>query len=373
MHRWDYYFQVKGQEFGSFWKEKLLKKGNVLYIIGEGFDPRMCHAAKNILEHCESENNDCLLLWHTGSPFSDDDILKEHVADNRKKLDKLFEGRGKVIPIEIKMWHEDGGRVGAQNVSTALRTFNNYNDYADIIIDISALPRSIYFVLIANMLYMYDKMKQNNPGKSRPNIHVVVTEHAKLDSFIKENGIDEKAEYLHGFTAHLESEAFTHIPKVWIPVLGEGKLVQMSRIHDLIDPSEVCPVFPSPSSNPRRADDLLLEYREYLFDIIRVEPSNIIYACEQNPFETYRQILNTALHYDDALNTLGGSRAVISALSSKLLSIGALLAAIELKKDGKMVGIAQIEPRDYEFNLEEYDVADAELFTIFLAGEVYEK
>jgi hypothetical protein len=95
---------------------------------------------------------------------------------------------------------------------------------------------------------------------------------------------------------------------------------------------------------------LIEEYRQILFDEYRVDPRNIAYASEFNPFEAYRRIFKTIARYRDALGELGSCRAVISPLSSKLLSVGALLAACDLQQNrtGQFhVGMHYVEAGSY--------------------------
>ena len=123
-----------------------------------------------------------------------------------------------------------------------------------------------------------------------------------------------------------------------------------------------------------RTDNLLVEYRELLFDRLRVDQRNFIYVDEQNPFEVYRELHRTITHYNKALKTLGGCQVVISALGSKLLSIGALLAAYELKDYGSGVGIAHVESRGYNFENEkdtEKVLSETTLSTLWLEGDCY--
>ena len=135
-----------------------------------------------------------------------------------------------------------------------------------------------------------------------------------MDRSIQEEGIDDDASYMHGFASDLVQESTAAVPRVWIPVLGEGKEEQIIRLYDYVKPDEICPVLPSPSVNPRRADDLIAEYRAILFDRLRVEPQNIIYASEWNPFEVYRQIYRTMERYNSALQALDKCKIVVSAL-----------------------------------------------------------
>jgi hypothetical protein len=122
--------------------------------------------------------------------------------------------------------------------------------------------------------------------------------------------------------------------------------------------------------NPRRSDNLVAEYRDFLFDRLRVEPCNFIYASEWNTFEVYRQIYRTVERYNVALEALGKCKIVVSALSSKLLSVGALLAAYEAKRKGYMVGISHVETHGYKIN-EQIASCNPELFSLWIAGECY--
>jgi hypothetical protein len=235
------------------------------------------------------------------------------------------------------------------------------------------MPRGVYFPIIAKLLYLLDSTARIKGGRLPVNLHVMVGEDVGLDSRIREEGIDENASYLHGFSSDLALEASANIPKVWIPVLGEGKEAQLIRIYDHVIPDEICPVIPSPSVDPRRGDALILEYMELLFDRFRVEPRNILYAAEKNPFEVYRQIYRTSIHYYDALDAVDGCRVVVSAVSSKLLSIGALLASYELKQKGYRIGISNVESQGYKMESPPEDTVDQEeLFSMWLAGECYE-
>ena len=369
--RWEHYLNFKGPEFDSFW-EDYLREGNrdVLFIIGLGFDPRMCTGIKTILNAGGSGKRECLLVEFDEGAHSPSKKYKDRVNENRLTLEALLNDKGRLQSVTIPMWSDDGRRIGARRASEIVDGNSILSSYTDVIVDISALPRSIYFPLLAKLLYEIDNLQDCD---RKVNLHVTVAEDVGTDKMIQEEGIDETATYLHGFSSALEREATAGIPIVWIPVLGEGKEIQLVRIYDHVKPDEICPVLPSPSRNPRRGDDLLLEYQELLFDRLRVEPQNIIYSCEHNPFETYRQIYRTIQRYDSALQPLRGCKIVISAISSKLLSIGALLAAYEAKKADYMVGIAHIESHGYVIKEDKLPKGNEELFSLWLAGECYDE
>src|SRR6266496_4062118 len=136
----------------------------------------------------------------------------------------------------------------------------------------------------------------------------------------------------------------------------------------------VLPVLPSSARNLRRADDLVIEYREILFDSLRLDPRNFIYGHEQNPFVVYRQLHSVIARYRRSLKPLGGACFVLSALSSKLMSLGALLVAYELKPEN-IVGLAHVASSGYHFETPQVNIAKlgvTELFGLWLAGDYYD-
>ena len=241
--------------------------------------------------------------------------------------------------------------------------------YSDILLDISALPRSLYMPMLAKLLYLNDAPE----GNCRRNLHVLTSDNPTLDRLITPEGLNEDACYVHGFESGIEQESTAHLPKVWMPILGEGKVGHLERIYTLVDPDEIVPILPFPCRNPRRTDNLLLEYREFLFERVRIEPSNFMYVPEQNPFGVYREIVSAVMHYSEALAPLKGCKTVISALSSKLLSLGALLAAWDLKKSDYCVGIAHVLAEGYHLHNQSSSLdSENNLFEVWIDGEPYD-
>jgi hypothetical protein len=81
------------------------------------------------------------------------------------------------------------------------------------------------------------------------------------------------------------------------------------------------------------------------------------------------------LHYREVLQPLGECKTVLSALSTKLLSVGALLVAYELKRVKVDVGVAHVGSQGYIMDDDPGDQGSqmqSELFGLWLAGECYE-
>jgi len=369
--RWRNYFLRDDAGFDEFWRPFLAeRKRDVLFVLGHGFDARMCDGIERVLSlDGEGARNVVLIAFDEGAESPSQTYLHQRKA-NGEQLEKLILGRGKIEHRDIKMFSKDNRRIGARSIAQEFASSAEFRSYTDVVVDISALPRSLYMPLLAKFLALFDA--EAEVGEKR-NLHVIVSHSPAIDVAIVEEGLEESASYLFGFAAAaLESESTSGQPKIWIPVLGKRQRAQLERINQFVMPDEICPLLPSPAQDPREGDSIMIECRELLFDQLRVEPRNIIYAAESNPFEVYRQLMRSILHYDRALKPLGGCKVALSAMSSKLASMGVLLAAYELgRRDPKViVGVAHVESQGYR--VESTDTAPSTtLFTMWLSGECY--
>jgi hypothetical protein len=373
--RWGDYVLDHGADLRDWWRTHFGERGrSVLYILAKGFDRRMCWGLETLLDAGKMGQRDVGLVEFDEGPASPSRQYCALVEANWRELQRLMKGVGNIIRRPIQMRSTDGRRITARSAGGAFRDVRELSQYTDIVLDISAMPRTVYFPIMAKILYLLDGKRGTNPG-GVTNFHVFVWEDAELDNQIRDDGVDEKAKYVHPFQGRMDRESAEGQPKVWMPLLGEGQLLQLDRIHSLVTPDETCPVLPSPATNPRRGDNLILEYREFLFDQIRVEPQNFIYASEENPFEVYRQLSRAIRRYHESFGPLGGARFALSALSSKLMSVGALLAAYDLKGRGIDVAIAHIECQGYVLDQDatgEVDKSKGKPFGLWVAGECYD-
>ncbi len=371
--RWQDYVLERGAKLAAFLQEHLSgEMRDVLFVLGRGFDPRMCVGLDVLLRADGEGRRDVLALaLDEGTPLPADQIARADA--NWIRTEDLVADRGTLTMRAVHMLSkEEGRRIGPHEAANAIHDADSLAPYTDIIVDISALPRSIYFPLLTKILHLLDTPETSRGARPR-NLFVFAAENPTLDARIRDVGVDEKADYLYPFRRGIDREATAEIPKIWVPLLGEGQGVQLERIHTLVDPAEIAPVLPSPSRNPRRGDDMVLEYHELLFDRLRVEPRNIIYASEHNPFDVYRQIRKTILSYARVLEPLGGCKAVLSSLSTKLMSVGAFLVAYEFRDAELAVGVAHVESLGYELLGDPSTlVGSSELFGLWLAGECYE-
>jgi hypothetical protein len=134
--------------------------------------------------------------------------------------------------------------------------------------------------------------------------------------------------------------------------MGDDVSEQLQRIAAVINPRDICPVIPTQSVNPRRADNIMIGNGPTLFGALRADPSNLLYASEANPFQLYRGLSDSMENYREALRILTGMKLFVSPLSSKSLSVGAMLACFEQQKKSSAercaIGLAYIESLRYE-------------------------
>jgi len=348
--RWQTYVLTRGEEFVAFWKSHLQsKERHVLFILARGFDPRMCFGLDHLLRAGGTGARDVLLVEFSEGASSPSRVYLPFVEENLKTMNALVKGRGKISSREVQTRSKEGHRITSRSAGNLFRRVDEFDGYTDVVLDVSAMPRAVYMPLIAKILHIFDHSPKDAPTQP-PNFHVFVWEDPALDQDIRDEGVDDTAVYLHPYTGAMDREATAGQPKVWIPLLGEGQRAQLQRIHDLVVPDEICPVLPSPALNPRRGDNLVMEYHDLLFDRLRVEPRDFLFCSEQNPFEVYRQITRAIRGYRESLSPLGGSKFVLSALSSKLLSVGALLVAYDFKTEKIDIGIAHVECHGYHMD-----------------------
>lgn len=366
--RWDPYIQSRGDDFIVFWKGHLSSKDRkVLFIIGKGFDQRALRAMTEIIS-IGSSPDVWVLAFDNGLVDSNSRI--ELTADNLKKLHSLVpEEAVQYLPIEIDT--SEQRNVTAKNTIDAISKQGGLSDYDDVVIDISAMPRMVAMTSVAKILYDLDRVEELS-GKN-VNMHVTISESIEVDKVSGNGTLSESVTHVAGFSGELSNPTEDFHPRVWFPVLGEGQNDRLTLIREKIDPDEICPVLPFPSRAPRRGDEIIHEYRQTLFEDFQVEPRNILNASEYSPFEAYKQLFQAMDRYRISLNQLGGCKAFVSPLSSKLLSIGSLLACYDHKYgdiEGQKlsVGIPYVETAVYEDPTVD-DELEVELYSLWLRGE----
>ena len=364
--RWDPYILAGGGEFEVFWKDHLRsRKRETLFLLGRGFDPRALKAIRRI----------CALgvlpkVWLVAFENGQEESphRSELTVRNREALAELV-GEGNIVELPVSIGVTGHVNGTSRSTRSAISRQGTTATFDDVVIDISAMPRVVALSAIAKLIH--DQDAAGASGVST-NLHVVAAESVRTDLDARGSLMDEVTS-LVGFSGRLNEETTEHVPRVWFPVLGERQRERLQLIRSHLNPDEICPVVPFPSRDPRRGDQIIAEHIDLLFEDFRVEPSNILRASEFNPFEAYRQLFLAMDRYRRALTELDGCKAYVSPLSSKLLSVGALLACYDHQfgeVEGKKlnVGIPCVETSMYA-DPQVGDEVESELYSMWIRGE----
>ena len=358
--RWANHYLCPPTEFEEFWQD-YAKTGtrSSLLIAGRGFDPRTLEAPRALvhsgLQIAAARLMHLVDYYNPSHPASQSESAKANEEELRSLL-----GSHNVSVESVVTRTADGRVTGGQQAYNRYAAFNPAA-YTDVIVDITALPTSIYFSLLGTLLKMHDNTS------ATWNLHCVVCEDAQMDHAIRPEGGDQ-AELMYGFTGGFGQASQEDHLTVWAPVLGENQSDALRKIGSVIGASDVKPVLPFPSQNPRRGDNLVSEYEADIFETWNVGPSGLIYAHEQDPFDLYEQLSALKTDYSRALELAGTVRTVVSAHASKLLSLGVLLAAYEHD-----LAVMHVEPTGYAGFEDNLPGSTNELFEFWLAGEPYEE
>lgn len=354
------YLLKHGDEFEEFWSTYIKQKGRkILFVLGLTFDPRSLQCFE-IIANIQDADLACRVFLYDDRYGGDH--MRRALEKNKEKFERLSEGK-ESQQIQISM---DSYEHGPSIQAAMFAREADLDSYSDIIVDVTAMPNGVYFPLIREIM--------KRIGRSPRNLHITVSEDPVLDAAIQEHSHHEKPTLLYGFDKSLQLESLADLRKVWLTILGENRDSQLDKLSTYAKFTETVPVFPMPSSDPYRSTELLLKYSVFLFDAQAIEPRNFLYSDEKNPFETCNKICQTAKYYYEALEPLGGCHVVLSTVSSKLLSVGCLLAACELLERKLNLGVIHV------INQSHY-VEDGVLesakpgtpFTMWIMGECYDE
>jgi hypothetical protein len=351
--RWyDYVFADETARSEELWAEACKEANTTLLICGAGFDPRTLDTPQRI---AELDIEVCVLALKPSVSGEHDDA-EAAANENEEMLLELFGDRLTILESPRVL---DPNSVGTV-LSRQLQAEHNLLDFDTVIVDMSGLPSSISFTLL--QLLLQQSLPAVADGRRfNGNLLVTVSEDVSTDARIIASGLDAPGT-LAGF------ERLPDVPRtcIWVPVLGAGAGEELRALTTLLEPDEVCPVLPFPSRNPRRGDELILEHRALLIDELQFEPRNVLYASETNPFDLYRQLVWLADRYRTALEPLGGATIVVSEHTSKILSLGVLLAAHEAS-----IVVGHVRPMAYRLQGSGPADRKALIYTAWLTGQPY--
>lgn len=200
-------------ELKRFWTSYYALDNNkkILFIMGKGFDPRMNNNIKLLTNTVDTLNMECLLVDfpYTGTP-----IYKDLIDQNKSELMTLSSKYNFKVKNEVRADFSGQWESGIKNLCSKLAEIN-FTDVNDIIVDISSLPRSIYFNILRTL---YSKFQYSDM-----NLFTMVSENVTMDNAIIEKSYKE-VNPIWGFNAKLGRASLIGNLNISIPLIGEGKV-----------------------------------------------------------------------------------------------------------------------------------------------------
>ena len=325
-----------------------------LLVAAAGFDPR----SRRVSQMLAATLGDRLsaIYIREERPGASEVLLRR--GDANEAALKAIVPQSTIMNIEV--FADDGAPVGGSRIVSALGRHPVPADVTDVILDISALSIGIGFPAARLLL-------EDCEEDDRRAFHIMIVSNPELDGRISSVPSSSPGA-VKGFSPLVEQED-DGVAQVWIPQLAPGRTTSLTKIGAAIGRCyKICPLLPFPSRDPRRADDLISEYRTALVDEWEVDPRDVVYASERNPLDSYRTLSTLKTRFDRTMMGTYEPRMVLSPIGSKVLAAGALMAAIEHD-----MAVQYLETESYVFDGAEDQSRDADdmVVHLVLSGPLY--
>lgn len=350
--RWDPCVSHRSAELDDFLADYFaVSDRQVLLVGGAGFDPRSTAVASR-LASVQIQIRALFLQEKRPTPAqglvdraqANGAVLQAAVADHEV--------------AGINIFGSDGAVVGGRNAVTLIGK-QDFSGITDVVVDVSALSVGTAFPIIR---YLVERA--NSPAGAF-NLHLFVAHHPALDAAIVAVSSDAPS-YVHGFRGRSTLDGSANAAKLWLPQLASGRTTALGRLHSFVDPHDTCPILPFPSVDPRAGDRLAEEFLTEFESGWSVDTRNIVYADESDPLDLYRTILRLDDLRKPVFAEVGGSLLILSPLGSKVMAIGALMAALE-----RDLPVAYLEAIGYEIESSTAEEEPVDMIHIWLEGDVY--
>ena len=380
---WKHYVFRRGQDVEDLWDQQFrCRATRLLYITGRGFDVRAQTAMNSFVSNLQlgEAKIDKAQLLLVRLPYQLGTELSELTQKNAVAIKEKFSAIGTASEVGFSLSAAGEDDLSATNALRIVMEdiLGRITDHTDIVLDVSSLPRVVSLALTTGFLQRLVSIQSGQPAlfANGINFQVLVAEDADLDAHIRSEDPANDLVLIPGFSSAFRTESMRDWPLTWFPILGENRESQLEKVMtEIPGDAEICPVLPHPSSDARRADRLLVEYKRPLFDARETPISNILLVDERNPFEAYRQLLRAMQRYQESMRILGGCRLVVTPLGSKLITIGAGLACFEMRPTTMEadygIAIPCASPTRYEASTGKLTSTKPVIASLLLTGEAY--
>lgn len=326
----------------------------IFFLAGAGFDPRSRAVAERFAR-AGIRADGLLIREERPDPLT---TLSERAEAN---VDALRDAVPDAQLVAIDVFARDGATVGGRRVVNSVSQID-LDGITDVVVDVSALSAGISFPIIR---YFVEYVVRRKPAL---NFHVFIAHDPCIDDQIRPIA-DDKSDYIHGFKGLTSRSDMRGAARLWMPQLAKGMGKAVQRLHQFVEPDDTCPILPFPATDPKSGDRLVEEYLTEMEDVWTVDERNIVYADQGDPLDVYRTILRLDDLRKPIFAETGGSMLILSPLGSKLMAVGALMAALE-----RDLPVAYLEAVGYWLESAVVDtVVSPKLIHLWLEGEVYSR
>lgn len=357
--RWQRCITHRGPAVGEFLRRHLSDVSRrVLLVAGAGFDPRTLVVPKLLSKAGASLLSGVFLREQRPNP---DPRLLSKASAQLAHLQKLVPS-SEVVDLDV---FEADGAVGLGRHTVNAFIGRDLREFTDILVDVSALSIGCSFPLVRMLLQQLEALQ----GSERiQNLHALVTSSPTTDDGIGAQPSD-KVGPIHGFQGRLDIDETARAARLWIPQLRFGRSGELGLLHRYVNPDDVVPVLPFPAADPRLGDRLIEHYMQEFDGPWSVDARSIIYADERSPLDLYRTVLRIHDGRHRVFERTGGNLLILSPIGSKVLGLGAMMAAME-----RDFPVVYVEALSFDFALDERgrsEYTEADLMHVWLFGEAY--
>jgi len=328
-----------------------------LVICGAGFDPRSYKISELLQNTLRDNLHGAFIREERPNPV--EELLNRANANH----DHLRSIVSEYKTIRLNIFSEDGAPVGGRSIIRELGKFD-FASYSDIVVDLSALSIGVSFPLVKFLREEWALKERSR------NLHLMVTVSRHIEMNIKAEASDRVAHVL-GFDGQARLTASPTLARLWLPQLARGKNQVMERLrqHDWVRPDDICPILPFPSSNPRESDELAECYLDEFLGDWDIGGKDLILADESNPLDLYRTLIKVDDQRSRIFERVGGSIQILSPMGSRLLSIGALMAALD-----RNLPVVYVESIGYSIDesaADQFSETEPHFVHVWLEGDAY--
>ena len=370
--RWERCIDHRGDSISGFTAQHFGEANRrVLLVGGAGFDPRTLTVARLLTSTLGDRLEGLFIRERRSSP---DRALLARADEHAAELLRLVPN---ARMADVAVFEADGAVGLGRRVVELLRDLD-ISPYTDIIIDFSALSIGSSFPLTRLLLGRLEaedtgahettETETTPRGDGRINLHAMVTARTTTDHRILPSP-SAVVGPVHGFQGRFGLDETARAAKMWIPQLRFEQQGILGRLYDYLQPDDVVPVLPFPAHDPRLSDRLVEHYATEFEDRWSVDARSIVYADETSPLDFYRTVLRIDDGRHPVFASTGGSLLILSPMGSKVLALGAMMAATE-----RDLPVMYVEALAYSADLLDDDregYSSSDMVHVWLFGEAY--